>query len=51
MSIREELYKSYIKAIETMEEEDLEELLEYTKWFQADKEELAKEEYRELEEA
>lgn len=47
MSIREEL----IKAIEAMDEEDLEELLEYAKWLQADKVELSPEEYRELEEA
>ena len=47
MSIREEL----IKAIESMNEENLEELLEYARWLQADKEELTPEEYRELEEA
>lgn len=47
MSIREEL----IKAIETMEEKDLEELLEYARWLQADKVELSPEERKELEEA
>lgn len=47
MSIREEL----IKAIETMEEEDLAELLEYARWLQADKVELSPEERKELEEA
>jgi len=47
VSIREEL----IKAIETMEEEDLEELLEYARWLKADKVELSPEERKELEEA
>jgi len=47
MNIREEL----IKAIETMEEEDLEELLEYARWLKADKVELSPEERKELEEA
>ncbi|NSW83180.1 MAG: hypothetical protein HPY90_07880 [Syntrophothermus sp.] len=48
MGVREEL----LKIMETLNEEDLEELLEYARWLQADKfEELTKEEYRELEEA
>lgn len=40
MSIREEL----IKAIESIDEENLEELLEYARWLQADKVELNLEE-------
>jgi len=47
MSIRKEL----LKLIEALSEENLEELLEYARWLQADKEELTLEEYRELEEA
>ena len=47
MNVREEL----IKLIDAMSEADLEELLEYARWLQADKEELTKEEYPELEEA
>jgi len=47
MNVREEL----IKLIDAMSEADLEELLEYARWLQADKEELTKEGYRELEKA
>lgn len=47
MSLREEL----LKAIDAMTEEDLQELLEYARWLRADKEELAPDEKRELEEA
>lgn len=47
MDIREEL----LKTIEALNEEDLQELLEYARWLQAEKEELTPEEYRELEEA
>ncbi|HHY99364.1 MAG TPA: hypothetical protein GX509_11570 [Firmicutes bacterium] len=38
--------KEQLKAIEVLSKEDPEELLEYARWLQADKEE-----YRELEEA
>lgn len=47
MDIREEL----LKTIEALNEEDLQELLEYARWLQAEKEEFTLEEYRELEEA
>jgi len=43
VSIREEL----LKTIETMNEEDLQELLEYARWLQADKVELTSEERQE----
>lgn len=47
MGVRKEL----LKTVQTMGEEDLEELLKYARWLQADKEELTPEECRELEEA
>lgn len=46
MNVREKL----LKIIEAMGEEDLQELFEYAKWLQSDKEGLSPEEPRELEE-
>ena len=47
MSVREKL----LRIIEALSEEDLEELLEYARWLQADKVELSSEERKELEKA